>query len=188
MKIRRFSSNKKIFQDSSKMYMEALKGSGFRKEFTYHEAKIPNENNLYMNKENTKCSQKNRKRKIIWFKLPPFCKLVNMNVGKYFLKLIDKHFSQNNILHKILNGKTLKISYSCTKNIFEIINNHNKEIIWEYHDRRNNNKKKNKGNNINNTSRETECNCKTKNKCPMNGLCNLENVVDQGIIFPKRKH
>ena len=26
---------------------------------------------------------------------------------------------------------------------------------------------------------------KQKNKCPMNGLCNLENVVYQGIIFPK---
>ena len=33
--------------------------------------------------------------------------------------------------------------------------------------------------------RENECNCKTKIKCPMNGLCNLENVIYQGIIFPK---
>ena len=41
--------------------------------------------------------------------------------------------------------------------------------------------------NIDNTSRENECNCKTKNKCPMNGLYNLENVVYQGIIFPKEK-
>ena len=41
------------------------------------------------------------------------------------------------------------------------------------------------GININNTSRENECNCKTKNKYLMNGLFNLENVVYQGIIFPK---
>ena len=53
------------------MYMEALKSSGFREGFTYHEAKICNENNLYMNKENMKCCQKNSKRKIIWFN-PPF--------------------------------------------------------------------------------------------------------------------
>ena len=26
-----------------------------------------------------------------------------INVGKYFLKLIDKHFKHNNILHKIFN-------------------------------------------------------------------------------------
>ena len=128
MRIRRLSSSMKIFQDSNKMYTEVLKSSRFREKFTYQETKMSNKNNLYMNKENTKCSQKNRKRKIIWFN-PTFCTLVNINVGKYFLKLIDKHF---NILHKIFNRKTLKISYSCRKNFFEIINNHNKEIIKKY--------------------------------------------------------
>ena len=100
----------KIFHDSGKMYIEALKSSRFREEFTNQEPKIPNENNL--NKGNSKCdnqqvSRKNRKRKIIWFK-PTFCKLVNINIGKYFLKLMDKHFNQNNILHKIFNRKILK--------------------------------------------------------------------------------
>ena len=71
-----------------------------------------------------------------------FCKLININMGKYFLKLIDKHFNQNNILHKIFNKKTLKISLSCTKNFFKIINNHNNEIIRKYHDRTNNNNNK----------------------------------------------
>ena len=63
---------------------------------------------------------------------PPFCRLASINVGKYFLKLIDKHFKHDNILHKIFNRKMLKISYSCRKNIFQIINNHNKEIIKEF--------------------------------------------------------
>ena len=49
------------------------------------------------------------------------------------MKLIDKHFKHDNILHKIFNRKTLKISYSCTKNIFQIINNHNKGIIKEFY-------------------------------------------------------
>ena len=70
--------------------------------------------------------------------LPPhthtFCRLASINVGKYFLKLIDKHFKHDNILHKIFNRKTLTISYSCTKDIFQIINNHNKEIIKEFQD------------------------------------------------------
>ena len=60
----------KIFHDSSKMYIEALKSSRFREEFTYQEPKMPNENNL--NKENTKCynkeiSRKYSKKEIIWF-------------------------------------------------------------------------------------------------------------------------
>ena len=58
IRISRLSSSKKIFQDSCKMYMEALKSSGFSEEFTYHESKMPNENNLYTNKENMKCSKK----------------------------------------------------------------------------------------------------------------------------------
>ena len=56
-----------------------------------------NNNDLYKNKETTdnndnnnnkkkkkkeKC-HKNRKRKIIWFN-PSFCKLANINIGKYF--------------------------------------------------------------------------------------------------------
>ena len=123
---------------------------------------------------------KNRKRKIIWFN-PHFCRLASINVGKYFLKLIDKHFKHSNILHKIFHRKTFKISYSCTKNIFQIINNHNKEIIKGFHDRTNNNN----NNNNNNKSKQNECNCKTQINCPMNGLCNLDNVVYQGIIYPK---
>ena len=34
MRISRFSSNKKIFLESSKMYIEALKNSEFKEEFT----------------------------------------------------------------------------------------------------------------------------------------------------------
>ena len=120
MRIRRSSSSMKIFNDRSKMFIEVLKSSGFREELTYQEPKMPNENNFYMIKENTKSnnkgiSQKNGKRKIIWV-CAAFCKLVNMNIGKYFLKSIDKRFNQNNILHKIINRKTLKISSLARKN------------------------------------------------------------------------
>ena len=109
---------------------------------------------------------------------PTFCKLASINVGKYFLKLIDKHFKHDNILHKIFNRKTLKISYSCMENIFQIINNHYKEIIKEFQNQTNN-----KTNN--NNSEQNKCNCKTRNDCPINGLCNLKNVVYLGIIYPK---
>ena len=63
------------------------------------------------------------------------------------------------------------------KYFFQIINNHNKEIVKEFHDRTNNND--------NNNSKQNECNSKTRMNCPINGLCNLDNVVYLGIIYPK---
>ena len=113
--------------------------------------------------------KKIEKEKLYGLTPTSFWRLASINVGKYFLKLIDKHFKHDNILHKIFNRKTLKISYSCTKNIFQIINNLNKEIIKEFHDRTNNN-----NNNNNNNSKQNECNCKTRMNCPMDGLCNLD--------------
>ena len=125
LRISKLSANEKIFKENSKMYIDALKNSGFKEEFRYLEENIHNDINK---KKNKKYDHKNRKRKIICFN-PPFCRLASINVGKYFLKLIDKHFKHDNILHKIFNRKTLKISYSCKKNIFKIINNHNIEIM-----------------------------------------------------------
>ena len=168
LRIGKLSANEKIFKESSKRYINALKHSGFKEDFRYLKEDITNE----ITKENNTYDQKNknRKRKIIWFN-PPFCKLANIDVGKYFLRRRDKHFKQDNILHKIFNRKTLKISYSCTKNM-----SHNNKLINKFHNRVNNN-------NIN--SKKIECNCKSRTDCPMNGLCNLGNVVYQAIINPQ---
>ena len=156
--------------------MNALKNSGFREEFAIKKK-------IYLmiliKKQIRSIVIKIEKEKLYGLPPPPphtFCRLASINVGKYFLKLTDKHFKHDNILHEIFNIKTLKISYSYTKDIFQIINNHNKEIIKEFQDRTNNN---------NNKSKQNECNCKTRNNCPMNGLCNLNNVVYQGIIYLK---
>ena len=127
LRIRNLSVNEEIFRKGSKMYIDALKSSGYKENFTYKEEKVPNDNKE-INKENRR---KNRKRKIICFN-PPFCRLTNINIGKYFLKLVDKHFKHGNKLHKIFNRKTLKISYSCTKNTFQIINSHNKNITKDF--------------------------------------------------------
>ena len=37
----------------------------------------------------------------------------------------------------------------------------------------------------NNNNNNCNCNCKTKIYCPMNGICNLKNVVYQATIFLK---
>ena len=73
LRIRNLSANEEIFQKRSKMYIDALKSSGYKE-------KVPNDNNKEINKENRR---KNRKRKIIWLN-PPFCRLTNINIGKYF--------------------------------------------------------------------------------------------------------
>ena len=105
LRIGKLSANEKIFKESSKRYINALKNSGFNEDFRYLNENITNE----ITKENNNYDQKNKngKRKIIWFN-PPFCKLANIDVGKYLLRLIDKHFKQDNILHKIFNMENLE--------------------------------------------------------------------------------
>ena len=98
LRIRNLSANEKIFRKSSKMHIDALKSCGYKENFTYKKENMPNDSNKEINKENRR---KKRKREIIWFN-PPFCMLASINVGKYFLKLVDKHFKHDNKLHKYL--------------------------------------------------------------------------------------
>ena len=67
LRIRNLSANEKIFQESSKIYMDALKNSGLREEFTYQQENIPNG----INKEKKRSMVKKKWKKIIWFN-PPF--------------------------------------------------------------------------------------------------------------------
>ena len=108
------SSSKKIFQEAAKPYQEALARSGYKHTLVYEEEQ----------KENRKI--RNRERNVIWFNLP-YSKSVLTNVGKYFLKLVGKHFPKHHKLHKIFNKNTLKISYSCMPNVKSNVNKHNKK-------------------------------------------------------------
>ena len=60
---------------------------------------------------------KNTRRDIIWFN-PSFCKLSNINIGKYFRGLIDKLFKDDSPYRIMINKNIIKISYSCTNNIY----------------------------------------------------------------------
>ena len=57
---------KKYSEKVVKCYIDALKSSGYKENFTYKEEKMPNSNNNN-NKINKENKRKNRKRKIIWF-------------------------------------------------------------------------------------------------------------------------
>ncbi|GFS01943.1 hypothetical protein ElyMa_001111100 [Elysia marginata] len=71
-----------------------------------------------------------RKRRITWFN-PPYSKNVSSNIGTNFLHLLNSCFPPNHKLHKVINKNTVKLSYSCTPNIKQIISSHNKRIINE---------------------------------------------------------
>ena len=114
-------------------------------------------------------NKRNHKRNIIWFN-HPFSKNASTKISKYFLNLLDKHFPQNHRLHKIFNRNSVKVSYSCTKNMKTIINNHNKNIIG-------------KKPSINTST----CNCRNKEACPLNGQCQIGEVVYESTQITKTK-
>ena len=103
--------------------------------------------------------KKEQKKEHYWFN-PPYNKNVKTNMGKIFLKLVDKHFPKSNKLHKIFNKNTLKVRYSCTENLAQIIKKHNKKIT-----------------NTMEKSTNPACNCRIKTKYPLKGKCLQPSVI-----------
>ena len=102
------------------------------------------------------------KEKIIWFN-PHYSKNVKTNVGKVFLKLLKKHFPGSHILHKIFSKSTVKISYSCMKNISSVISSHNKNVL-------------------NPRTASFGCNCRKKESFPLNGECLTSQFVYRATV------
>ena len=73
-------------------------------------------------------ARRKRNRKIIWFN-PPFNLNVSTNVAKIFLNLIEKHFPPFKQITQNFKQNTVKVSYSCTQNMSQLIKGHNKKII-----------------------------------------------------------
>ena len=141
------SCDKDSFERSKGPYEKALKESGHSKKLTYK-----------ANIEKTK--KKRRNRKIIWYN-PPFNIQVSTNIGQEFIRIIERNFPKQHPLHKHINRKTVKIGYSCTKNIEAIISAHNASILG----------------NSEETSKERNCNCRKKDECPLRGQCCKQTVI-----------
>ena len=109
-----FSCNEDEFKKAKPLYENALKESGYKAEMKYETS------------ENT--NNKTRQHKILWFN-PPLSQSVKTNIGKAFLKLVRKHFPRHHKVNKIFNTNTLKLSYCCMKNIFNIIKQHNAIVL-----------------------------------------------------------
>ena len=81
-----------------------------------------------------------------------------MNIGKNFLHLLVKHFPANNKIHKIFKKNTVKVRYSCMKNMHSIISGHNHNILYP-------------------NQKPFGCNCRKKDNCPFNGECLTPKVM-----------
>ena len=151
-RLSQLSSSEKIFNESAPFYEDKLHQSGYQQKLKYNPANTETHN------------KRNHKRNIIWFN-PPFSRNVSTKIGKCFLNLLDKHFPRNHRFHKIFNRNNVKVSYSCTKSMKTLITNHNKNILG-------------KKPSIN----KSHCNCRNKEACPLNGQCQIGEVVYESTL------
>ena len=148
------SCNETVFNDAKGEYETALSASGFTPKMEFNQQEI---------------NRRNRPRNIIWFN-PPFSRNVKTNIGKVFLKIVKKHFNKRHKYYSIFNRNTLKISYSCTTNVANIIKGHNNKVT-------NSEQKK----------QQRPCNCRQKDQCPMSGDCLATSIVYKAEVTHSNK-
>ena len=147
------SSSKEVFDESITPYQQALKESGYDHKLTY-------------NPEPTPRTKRKRKREITWYN-PPFDSNAKTNLGRKFLRIVDKCFQKKHPLYKIFNRHTLKLSYSCMPNMKSIISSHNKHILSNANAP---------------TPQPDTCNCRKKSDCPLEGKCLQTNIIYQATV------
>ena len=95
------SSSKETYDQNISYYKDILKQSG------YDNISLPYKQTQQQGQDKTK--KEKPKRKIIWIN-PPFFMNVKTNVGKTFLKLLQRHFTMRLPIHKVFNRNKVKIS------------------------------------------------------------------------------
>ena len=109
-------SNEDIFNNAKCDFQDALKESGYDYNIEYKEKGHDNKN------------KRTRSRQVLWFN-PPYSCHVKTDLGRKFLKIIDKIFKKSHPLRKIFNRSCMKISYQTSPNLAQIIANHNAKIL-----------------------------------------------------------
>ena len=110
-------------------------------------------------------ASRKRKRRITWHN-PPFSKNVTTNIGREFFKLLQLHFPKQHPFHCIFNKNTVKLSYSCTTNMDNIVKAHNTKILSK----------------DDTTGAGKNCNCRDKTTCPVANKCRTTNVVYKATV------
>ena len=130
------------------MFQDALNKSGYTYKLNFNP----------LEKQNTNKKKRSRKRDALWFN-PPYNQAVKTNIGKEFLKLVDKCFPKTHPLAKIINRQTVKIGYSTTHNMQRIISGKKAKILRP------------------NKPLEKSCNCREKSSCPLKEKCKGKKVI-----------
>ena len=89
----------------------------------------------------------------------PFSRNLKTNLAKEFLKLINQNYSRDNPLSKIINRRTVKVSYSCTANMASVISTHKQKILKEKADE------------------HTTPSCNCRNECILPNKCRSSCVI-----------
>lgn len=155
------SSDENAFNEAAPPYQEALRKSGYAHTLKFNPA------------PQRPPKQDRRRRNIIWFN-PPFNRNVQTNIGREFINLIDKCFPNGHKLRQIFNRNTVKLSYSCTPSMKQVIDGHNKATIR-------------KAKQPEQDQTVKACNCRNKNDCPLEGECLQKEIVYQATVTTNEK-
>ena len=145
----------KVFNKAKAAYQQALGKAGYDEELTY-------DSDQKMASRPTR----KRRRRVVWYN-PPYSKNFVTNIGKEFFKLLQLHFPKQHPLHSIFNKNTVKLSYSCTTNMYNILKAHNAKILLK---------------DIKKDEEEKGCNCRNKAACPVANKCLKTNVVYKATV------
>ena len=153
-RLNELSSDEQQFNAEKQQYEEALKITGYKPHLMY-------KTNISEQPEQKK---RHRGRKIFWFN-PPYNSSITTNFGRDFLKLVDKHLSNNSVMKKFFNRNTIKISYSCMPNMSSVIASHNKKILGQSKEQL-----------------EAGCNCRKGTNCPLEGKCLTASLIYKATV------
>ena len=85
------------------------------------------------------------------------------------MSLLDQHFPKSNKLHAICSKNTVKVSYSCTQNMSSRIKSNNEKVINK------------------DVKESKSCNCTVKSECPLNGQCQVTDVICKCTVLSPDK-
>ena len=146
-------SDERIFNKHKGVYEKSLAHSGYKTKLKYNDEK------------EVKKKRRPRYPCTFWFN-PPYNLKTRTNVTRTFFNILDKSFPKGSKWHKFFNRHTVRLSYSCTRNVAAHITNHNQKMT-QIHEA------------------EPGCNC-TIAPCPVDGKCLTIGVVYTGTIEHKQ--
>ena len=109
---------------------------------------------------------------MVWYN-PPYNKATATNIGKKFLNIVSRTFTEKHPLRKILNRNTLKVSYACMPNMATTITSHNQRILRSSPP---------SPPNIQNQRQQSTCNCRNPTVCPLDKNCLQCAVIYQATV------